>query len=82
MKDRRDLTRRQRGEHDGHVADRLRELRIEQGYTQAEVATLAGVSGGAYRDWERGRFVPRPGPQLRGLAAVFRCSPGYLLIGK
>lgn len=47
-----------------------------------EVAQLAGISDRTYRDWEYGRYTPRPGPSLRAVAAAFRVSPGFLLFGE
>jgi transcriptional regulator with XRE-family HTH domain len=39
-------------------AARLRELREERGWTQAELAVKAGVSAAAVAQWERARFEP------------------------
>jgi len=68
--------------HDGRFAVRIKRLRLQQAFTQLEVAELAEIPVGTYRDWEYGRSVPNPGPRLRALCGVFRTTPLFLLYGE
>lgn len=74
--------RRAKPRHDGKFGARIRYLRLQQGFTQTDVARLAGIDERTYRGWEYDRSVPLPGPALRALATVFRVNPGDLLFGK
>lgn len=48
----------------------IKELRLEQGWTQLELAYRAGVTPLTVSKWERGISEPRV-TQLRGLAHLF-----------
>jgi transcriptional regulator with XRE-family HTH domain len=67
---------------DGKFASRIRKLRLQQGYTQVDIAKLTGTDERTVRGWEYGRSVPHAGPALRALATVLRVTPGFLLFGK
>lgn len=51
----------------------IRELRIEAGWTQLELANRLGVTPTTVYTWERGKFDPRAS-QLRKLAQLFQVS--------
>ena len=40
--------------------ENLRQLRLDKGMTQVEVAKLAGVATNSYRNWENGSVKPNP----------------------
>ena len=69
-------------DHDGQFGERLKQLRVRQGYAQKEVANQIDVSTRTLTNWETGTSLPPLGPTLRKLAAFFRVSPGYLLNGE
>lgn len=41
-----------------HVGNRVRELRVENGFTQAQLAELVGVARQSIISIEKGRFLP------------------------
>jgi len=49
--------------------------------SQQEVADVTEISVRTYREWESGRTVPYPGPNLRRIVGLFRVTPTYLLRG-
>ena len=57
---------------------RLRELRINSGLTQNEVAAKLGVSGQTILNWENGIYEPKIN-QLIQLADLFNVSIDYLV---
>jgi len=57
---------------------RLKELRVEKGLKQSEVAVAVGVSTAVYGYYERGINKPDP-DMLVKLADFFGCSVDYLL---
>ena len=59
-------------------ATRLRALRVEQGFTQAEVARKVGIAGEAYGRLERGAVLPRA-RTLAAIAQLLGTSVDYLL---
>jgi transcriptional regulator with XRE-family HTH domain len=67
---------------DGHFGERLRAVRIDQGWSQSEAAKAAGVTSRTYSAWENDGVVPPPGPALRGIAFLLRVRPGWLLTGQ
>ncbi|MCO4487974.1 putative transcriptional regulator [Streptococcus infantarius subsp. infantarius] len=58
--------------------NRLKELRKEKKYTQAQIAELMGVNVKTISRWEKGEFEIKP-PQAKMLADYFGVSPEYLL---
>lgn len=60
------------------LKDKLRQLRQECGYTQAEFARLLGVSTSAVGMYEQGRRRP-DGETLARAAAILGCSTDELL---
>ncbi|MGF1400210.1 helix-turn-helix domain-containing protein [Streptococcus infantarius] len=58
--------------------NRLKELRKEKKYTQAQIAELMDVNVKTISRWERGEFEIKPA-QAKMLADFFGVSVGYLL---
>ena len=58
--------------------ERLRQLRLERGLTQAQLARMLGVSPSSVGMYEQGRREP-DGDLLARMAAVLRCSTDELL---
>jgi len=56
-----------------HVRNRVKELRIERGWTQEELAGAVGVSRQSINSIERNRYVPSLSLALT-FARVFGCS--------
>lgn len=54
--------------HRQQFAAAIRVSRLERGETQEETAQKIGVSWGVYRNWEKGRAMPR------GLAYTLLCQ--------
>ncbi|MGE3276792.1 MAG: helix-turn-helix transcriptional regulator [Vicinamibacterales bacterium] len=57
----------------GTVTNRVRELRIDRGWTQQELADAVGVSRQSVNSIERNRYVPSLDLALR-FARVFACA--------
>ena len=55
------------------IRNRVKELRIERGWTQAELAEAVGVSRQSINSIERERYVPSL-PLALTFAKVFECS--------
>ena len=60
------------------IAAKLKQLRMEKGITQMELADLMGVSYQAVSNWERGNSMPDIG-KLPELAEIFSCRIDDLL---
>lgn len=60
------------------VADRIKLLREEQGYTQAALAKILGVTRSCVNAWEMGISVPST-QYIVELAGIFKVSTDYLL---
>ena len=58
--------------------NRLKELRKEKKYTQAQIAELMGVNVKTISRWEKGEFEIKPA-QARMLADFFKVDTAYLL---
>ena len=56
----------------------LKNIRIEMGYTQKQVAEKLGVVESCYANWEQGRTEPNIST-LRQLGEIFNVSVDYLL---
>lgn len=69
------------GDFQHKFGTRLRQMRIERGLTQAELAErLGGVKPGSVSQWETGRALPRA-DHLYRLARILWCSTDWLLEG-
>lgn len=60
------------------TADKIKTLREEKGWTQAELARRLGITRNGVNSWEQGLSMPSPAC-LVDLAGVFRVSTDYLL---
>ena len=60
------------------VADRIKELRIEQNLTQLELSKATGVSQNAIAQWENGKRTPNINAIIV-LAKYFGVTTDYLL---
>ena len=56
-----------------HVQNRIREFRVNRGWTQQELAEAVGVSRQSINSIERNRYVPSL-PLALAFARVFGCS--------
>lgn len=57
---------------------RLRELRLNKGFSQTKLAEILGVTYFSIGDWERGKCQPSIELLLK-LSDVFECSVDYLI---
>ncbi|MDE7330483.1 MAG: helix-turn-helix domain-containing protein, partial [Clostridia bacterium] len=57
---------------------RLKELRVEKGYTQKQLAQILNKSETAYASWEQGLSEPSVN-DIRKLCKIFEVSTDYLL---
>ena len=60
------------------LAERIKELRIEKGYSQNEFAILCKVKQSCVSKWERGETLP-DAEMIITLAETFNVSSDYLL---
>lgn len=60
------------------TADKIKALREEKGWTQAELARRLGITRNGVNSWEQGLSIPSPSC-LVDLANVFSVSTDYLL---
>lgn len=60
------------------TADRIKQLREEKGYTQAELAKQLGITRSSVNAWEMGISVPST-QYIVELASIFKVSTDYLL---
>lgn len=61
-----------------NLADKLKELRIEKGLTQDQVAKAIGVSQAAVNRWESEKRVPNYKYVFK-LAQFFGCTTDFLM---
>lgn len=59
-------------------SERIKELRIEKGMRQCDLANLVGISRASVADWETGRHEP-PLDTIIALCKIFDVSTDYLL---
>lgn len=59
-------------------SERIKELRVEKGLRQADLANLVGISRAAVTDWETGRHEP-PLDTIIRLCKIFDVTSDYLL---
>ena len=57
---------------------RLKELRVEKGLTQRDIAYEVGLTPNSICEWEKGRSEPSS-DALKKLAKIFECSIDFLL---
>lgn len=60
------------------IAEKIKLLRDERGWTQAELARRLGITRNGVNSWEQGLSTPSPAC-LVDLARVFSVSTDYLL---
>ena len=60
------------------TADRIKQLREEKEYTQAELAKQLGITRSSVNAWEMGISVPST-QYIVELASIFKVSTDYLL---
>ena len=60
------------------TADRIKQLREEKGYTQAELAKQLGITRSSVNAWEMGISVPST-QYVVEFASIFKVSTDYLL---
>lgn len=60
------------------ISEKIKELRLERGYTQAEFAELMGVKQSCVSKWERGATLP-DSDMIVALCKLFEVSADYLL---
>ena len=61
------------------IRNRVRELRLERGWTQQELADAVGVSRQSINSVERERYVPSL-PLALTFARVFRCTTDDIFV--
>jgi len=61
-----------------NLGEMIRELRLERGLTQPQLATLVGVSKGMISIWENNVNEPKAS-YIKRLAIVLEVSSDYLL---
>ncbi len=57
---------------------RLKELRLEKGYTQKQLATLIGYDQSMVARWEKGESEPTASA-IKNIAVLFDVTSDYLL---
>jgi transcriptional regulator with XRE-family HTH domain len=62
------------------LSDRIKQKRLEKGWTQAEVANAVGVGRDSYNKYEKGKQAP-PYDTLISLAKKYQTSTDFLLTG-
>lgn len=60
-------------------AEKLKELRAENGLTQSEVSSMIGIGIRAYKRYESGESFPRSRETYQLLADALKCDVNYLL---
>ena len=60
------------------IAEKIRDLRLARGWTQAELARRMGVTRNGINSWEQGLSMPSPA-SLVDLSKIFSVSTDYLL---
>ena len=58
--------------------EKVRELRIKNGYSQDELAEMTGVTKRTVRNWETGGKYPRNQALYAALASALGCNEEYL----
>ena len=58
--------------------EKIRTLRLQNGYSQEQLAAMTGVTKRTVRNWETGGKYPRSQALYEKLAAALSCSEEYL----
>ena len=61
------------------VAERIRTLRKQAGYTQSELGEKLGVQKNAVSKWECGRVEDIPSSKIKAMAELFGVKPSYFI---
>lgn len=61
------------------MGTRIREKRIEYGYTMEELGKLVGVQPSAVNKWEKGMVTNIKRSTVLKLAKVFHCNPSWIM---
>lgn len=64
------------------ISDRVRKLRVERGFSQAELARMVGIKQPSLADIENARTKKPSGETLLKLAAALKVAPVYLQTGR
>ena len=64
---------------DNAMGNRIRELRIANGYTQEELAKHFGMNKAAINKWETGLVENIPRSKIQELARLFGCDACYIM---
>lgn len=62
-----------------NMSDRIKEKRLELGYTQEELAEKVGLQKSAIAKYENGRVENIKRSMIQKLADTLNCSPAYLM---
>lgn len=60
------------------LAKKLKETRLQKGFTQKEIADLLNVTQSSYSNWESGKAKPLR-KNIKKIAKILEVSPEYLL---
>lgn len=63
------------------IGERVRHLRKARGYSQVELAALAGITQGSLSLIEKNKTEMPAGDTLAGLCKALRTTPEYLIAG-
>ncbi len=63
----------------GILNDRIKSMRIERGYTLAQIAELLGIKEATMQRYESGEIKNIKHETISKLANIFHCSPAYLM---
>lgn len=63
------------------IGERVRALRKKRGYSQVELATLAGITQGSLSLIERNETAIPAGDTVAGLCRALRTTPDFLIAG-
>ena len=61
------------------IAEKIKTLRKQAGYTQTELGAMLGVKKNAVSKWECGRVEDIPAGKIKAMAQIFRVPPSYLI---
>ena len=62
-----------------NTGDRIKEQRVQKGYTQEELANLLGLQKSAIAKYENGRVRNIKRSTIDKMSKIFDCSPSYLM---
>ena len=64
---------------DHSMAQRIRDLRLQQGLTLEQVASVVGVGKSTVRKWETGMIANMRRDKIADLAKALNTTPAYLM---